>query len=70
METTKLIEVSIDQVQIGDVICISTKDNAPRYQVLDMGKPFILIENLSTHFASLWRAQRIYKPLIVNEDGN
>lgn len=55
--------VSLDNVQIGDVIFISDKPDATPYQVLDKGTPFIIIENMKSHFANLYRPTNIYKEL-------
>lgn len=60
---TKTI-VNLDDVRPGDVIFLYAKDNAQPYLVVDTGKPFILIENMKTHFASLYRVTDvIYKEI-------
>lgn len=60
---SKKVPVSLDSVTIGDTVYISDKDEATAYVVLDKGTPFILIENMRTHFANLYRPQVIYKML-------
>lgn len=66
METTKIpnrtkVQVAITDVKPNDVIYLSNKDDAQAYLVLDTGNPFILIENMRTHFANLYRPTYIYK---------
>lgn len=58
------VAVSIDNVNVGDVIYISSKDDATPYTVLDKGTPFILIENMKSHFANMYRVVApIYKEI-------
>lgn len=57
------VEVTIDSLKPGDVVYISNKEDATPYQVLDTGKPFILIENMKSHFANMYRPVHIYKDL-------
>lgn len=57
------VAVTIDDIQRNDVIYLSQKDDAVPYSVLDTGKPFVLIENLRTHFCNLYRPINIYKDL-------
>lgn len=55
------VEVSLDSLKIGDRIFIDVLD-VDEYEVLDIGSPFILILNIRTNFASLYKATRqIYK---------
>lgn len=55
-------EVAVTTLTPGDVIYITKKPNSKSYTVLDVGHPFILIENNDTHFATLYRpVQPIYK---------
>ena len=62
--TVQRTAVSLDTVQRGDVIYLSSKDDAVPYQVLDIGAPFILIENMKTHFGNLYRVTGpLYKDL-------
>lgn len=63
MELPKVsrVEVPISELKFGDVIYISTKPDAAPYQVLDIGAPFILIENMRTHFVNMYRPSVIYK---------
>lgn len=55
--------IALDNVQIGDVVYISDKVDAVPYQVLDKGTPFILIENMRSHFANLYRPTILYKEI-------
>lgn len=69
MEATKIPtvqrqQVAIEDVKPGDVVFISTKEDAPSYLVLDVGKPFILFENQRTHFANLYRPTVLYKDVV------
>lgn len=68
METTiptvKREVVPLESLKSGDVIYLSNKKDATSYVVLDVGSPFILIENLRTHFANLYRPTIIYKEVI------
>lgn len=55
------VEVSLDTIKIGDRIFIDVLD-VDEYEVLDVGNPFILILNVRTNFAGLYKATRpIYK---------
>lgn len=45
--------ISLDRVVIGDIVLIK-EDDEVEYRVLDVGNPFILIQNLETHFAYLF----------------
>lgn len=69
MDVTKVPQVqrqvvAIEDVKPGDVVYLSTKEDAPSYLVLDVGKPFILIENQRTHFASMYRVTILYKEVV------
>lgn len=55
--------VSLDSLNIGDIIYLSLKEDAVSYTVLDKGNPFILIENNKSHFCNLYRPNVIYKIL-------
>ena len=71
MEVTKVPHVerqvvAIEDVKPGDVVYISTKEDAPSYLVLDVGKPFILFENQRTHFANLYRPTLLYKDVVCH----
>lgn len=57
----KLTSVSLDSLNVGDIIYISTREDAVSYTVLDKGNPFILIENNKSHFCNLYRPNIIYK---------
>lgn len=61
--TKQKVLVTIEQVKAGDVIYLSTKADATPYSVLDVGNPFILIENLKSHFCNLFRPTQIYKEI-------
>lgn len=62
-DTNLRVEVSVDVIRRGDFIFLSTSPNATPYLVIDVGNPFILIENTKTHFVSMYRAIKIYKPI-------
>lgn len=69
MEATKVpqmtrVIVPLEQVKPGDVIYISQKADSPSYLVLDVGAPFILIENQRNHFANLYRPTTLYKEVV------
>lgn len=55
------VAVNLEDVKRGDIIYLSKKDVATPYSVLDIGTPFILIENMRNHFANLYRPTIIYK---------
>lgn len=55
------VAINLEDVKRGDVIYLSKKDDATPFTVLDIGTPFILIENMRTHFANLYRPTVIYK---------
>ena len=55
------VPVNLDDVKRGDIIYLTSKVDATPYSVLDIGSPFILIENLKNHFANLYRPSVIYK---------
>ena len=59
----KLTAVSLDSLNVGDIIYISNNSDAVSYTVLDKGNPFILIENNRSHFCSLYRPNIIYKSI-------
>lgn len=50
----QLLPFIIDDVKVHDTIFLSEDGGTP-YLVLDIGKPFILIEDKITHFAYLYR---------------
>lgn len=49
-----MFPVTIEELKPLDTVFLSEEDKTP-YLVLDTGKPFILIENKLTHFATLYR---------------
>lgn len=55
------VAVAVTEVKPGDTVYISDTENSVPYFVLDVGSPFILIENTKTHFASLYRAVKLFK---------
>lgn len=58
------VAVAVTDVKPGDTVYISNTDKSIPYYVLDVGSPFILIENTNTHFASLYRVvNNLYKEL-------
>lgn len=58
---TKVV-VDITDVKSGDTVYISNTEKSVPYYVIDVGSPFILIENTRTHFASLYRVvDNLYK---------
>lgn len=57
----KKVLVQVEDVKPGDLVYLSSKDDAQAYSVLDVGKPFILIENLKSHFCNLYRPINLYK---------
>lgn len=58
------VSCKIEDLQPGDVIYISNKPDAVPFTVLDVGSPFILIENMKSHFANLYRPTVIYKEVV------
>lgn len=53
--------VDAKDVQRGDTIYIENKEDATPYLVIDIGSPFILIEDLHTHWAGLYHFTNLYK---------
>lgn len=49
-------EVSVSNLKSGDIIYVSKTEKSVPFEVIDVGAPFILIENVKTHFASLYRS--------------
>lgn len=58
--TGDLILVNIKEINRGDTIYIDKSATTP-WLVIDVGSPFVLIENLHTHFASLYHGTEFYK---------
>lgn len=54
------VEIALDKLKIGDIVTIA-EEGSDTYTVLDVGNPFILIENNETHFAYLYRPNKLYK---------
>lgn len=64
-EEVTTMEIALTDLKVGDIIWLDPKHSSD-YTVLDVGNPFILIED-STHFAYLYRVVKpIYKPLKTN----
>lgn len=59
--------VAVSELQPGAVVYTNASENAQSYIVLDIGHPFILIENTKSHFATLYNAQkgRLYRESFV-----
>lgn len=49
-------EVSVSNLKHGDIIYVSKSEKSVPFEVMDIGAPFILLENTKTHFASLYRS--------------
>lgn len=60
-------EITVSDLKAGDVIYVHPTENATPYLVLDVGHPFILIENMKSHFASLYRPEKVYKQIISKD---
>lgn len=52
METTekRFAPVAFETLKRDDIIYIEDTPSADPWQIRDLGQPFILIENLNTHF--------------------
>lgn len=59
----KLSAVDPADVKRGDTIYIENLPDAVPYLVIDIGSPFILIENLNTHWANLYHFTTLYKQI-------
>lgn len=58
------VAVSASEVKPGDTIFVKNTDNAQSYYVIDVGAPYILIENTKTHFGSFYRiTDVVYKEM-------
>lgn len=56
------IESSVDNLSIGDMVYLKPDLKSQAYQIIDKGTPFILVENIRTHFCSLYRVtHNLYK---------
>lgn len=58
-----LVKVDIKDAKIGDEIYVEDDITGVEYTILDMGNPFILIEDETTRFAYLHRVNNIYKKI-------
>lgn len=56
----KLRAIESKDVHRGDTIYIENKPDAVPYLVIDIGSPFILIENLNTNWAGLYHFTTLY----------
>lgn len=64
-EEVTMVEISLTDLKVGDVIQLDPKYSpVGGYTVLDVGNPFILIEDRA-HFANLYR---VTKPLYKIKD--
>lgn len=60
-KATNLVVVDPKDVRRGDTIYIENKEDAVPYFVIDMGNPYMLIENLNTGFGSIYHYHTLYK---------
>ena len=58
-----LIEVNLKNVMIGDRVFVENDLDGVEYTILDLGDPFILIEDETTRFAYLHRVNKLYKKI-------
>lgn len=63
-EDVTMVEVSLTDLKVGDKIYLDPRySELSGYTVLDVGNPFILIED-SAHFANLYRVTKpLYKKI-------
>lgn len=62
--TKTKVAVAVTEVKPGDTVYLSNTEKSSPFYVLDVGSPFILIENTRTHFASLYRVvDSLYKEM-------
>lgn len=63
-EDVTMVEVALTDLKVGDKIYLDPKiSTLSGYIVLDVGNPFILIED-SAHFANLYRVTKpLYKKI-------
>lgn len=66
VKTEVILEsISIEHVNVGDIIYISEDVDGDAYKVLDCGNPFILIQNQKTRFAAIYEPDNnLYKKII------
>ena len=55
-----LMEVNLKNVMIGDKVFVENDLGGVEYTILDLGDPFILIEDETTRFAYLHRVNKLY----------
>ena len=58
-----LIEVNLKNVMIGDRVFVENDIDGVEYVILDLGDPFILVEDETTRFAYLHRVNKLYKKI-------
>ena len=58
-----LIEVNLKNVMIGDRVFVENDLDGVEYVILDLGDPFVLLENETTRFAYLHRVNKLYKKI-------
>lgn len=64
----KFVEVLATELKCGDKVFVTNTKKSHCFLVLDVGHPFILLENLNTHWASLYHPVKpLYKEV---ENGN
>lgn len=58
-----LVEVDLKTIKIGDKVFVEPDLLGVEYTILDIGNPFILVENEITRFAYLHRVNKLYKKI-------
>lgn len=58
-----LIEVNLKNLMIGDRVFVENDLDGVEYVILDLGDPFILVEDETTRFAYLHRVNKLYKKI-------
>lgn len=58
-----LIEVNLKSCMIGDRVFVEDDLDGVEYTILDLGDPFILVEDEVTRFAYLHRVNKLYKKI-------
>lgn len=58
---TPFVVVDPKDVKRGDTIYIENKPGATPYFVIDMGSPYMLIEDLNTGFGNIYHYRTLYK---------
>lgn len=62
MEPTekKFAPIAFENLKRDDIIYLEDVQDADPYQIRDLGQPFILVENLNTHFCFCYH---VVKPI-------